>query len=105
MKYKSQNFTLNYSHFFFAAFLNPDHSIHLIFMVPSHKTFLHYSKLVQALMEYDNIHIRYMNANDYCNGTELQGWIENDPFWKYSTDQVADVMKVLSVYNYGGNFL
>lgn len=71
-------------------------------MVPSHKTYLHNSELTQALMAYENVKIRYLVASDFCNGTELQSWMECDPLWKYSLEQVAEVLKVLLVYKYGG---
>lgn len=53
-------------------------------------------------MSYENIKIQFMNVKDYCTGTELDSWIRGDPFWKYSTGQIAEVMKIMSVFKYGG---
>ncbi|CAH1735505.1 unnamed protein product [Chironomus riparius] len=85
-----------------SANLNPDYTIHLIFLTPTHQMMLRYTTLLKVLMSYKNIKIQFMNVKDYCKGTELDSWIKGDPFWKYSTGQIADVMKIMSVFKYGG---
>lgn len=85
-----------------SAKLNPDYTIHLIFLTPTREMFLRYTVLLKVLMSYDNIKIQFMNVKDYCKGTELDSWIRGDPFWKYSIEQIAEVMKIMSVFKYGG---
>ncbi|XP_070496631.1 uncharacterized protein [Chironomus tepperi] len=88
-----------------AAILNPDYIIHLIFLIPTHEIMLRYTTLMKVLLSYDNIQIRFLNVKDYCKGTDLDSWINDDPFWKYSTEQIAEVIKIMSVFKYGGVFM
>ena len=87
--------------------MNPDHNIYVLFT--SDVGFRNTSKLpiVDALLSYPNVHINHLNLTKYARNTPLEDWIKNDKLFRshYVVIHTSDVLRLLSLYKYGGTYL
>ena len=91
----------------FAALINPDLNVFLLFLsengFPNAKT----TPLINALLEYQNVQIRYLNITQYAEGTPIEALINKGELSrsKYQIEHTADVLRFLTLWKYGGTYL
>ncbi|XP_070507561.1 lactosylceramide 4-alpha-galactosyltransferase-like [Chironomus tepperi] len=90
-----------------AAKTNPDLQIYLLLATNETQMTLERSVLYDALAAYPNINIRYVNLLEYSRGTPLEQFMIEDKLnkSKYRIEHTSDVMRILTLYKYGGLYL
>lgn len=65
------------------------------------------NELVEGLLSYPNIHLRYFNPKELSKGTKLENFFERDAMANSSfpIEHMADIMRVLVLNKYGGQYL
>lgn len=91
-------------HLIFPARHNPDLQINLIFTSFADEMFLHSTNFSDALKSYNNIKFSFLNVLKFTKRTELRNWMKREPYWTYSTDEVAKVLGVALLSKFGGEF-
>ncbi|CAG9810445.1 unnamed protein product [Chironomus riparius] len=90
-----------------AALTNPNHNIFVMFA--SQVGFRNTSELpiIDALLSYPNINLNYLNVTKYAENTPLENWIKTDALFrsKYVAVHTADVLRLLSLFKYGGSHI
>lgn len=68
---------------------------------------LKYSELVDALLSYQNLHIRYLNPVEFSKGTKLENFFQRNAMENstHPLEHTADIMRVLILNKYGGQYL
>jgi lactosylceramide 4-alpha-galactosyltransferase len=66
-----------------------------------------YSEIIDGLLSYPNIHLRYLNPIEFSKGTKLENFFQRGAMAKssYPIEHTADVMRVLILNKYGGQYL
>uniref|UniRef100_A0A9I3BD26 Alpha 1,4-glycosyltransferase domain-containing protein n=1 Tax=Anopheles coluzzii TaxID=1518534 RepID=A0A9I3BD26_ANOCL len=90
-----------------AARANPEWNVYVLFAAPvgfRNHTIL---PVLDALLEYPNVHLRYVNLTTYANDTPLKEWMAGGEVLrsKYLNSHLSDVMRYLTLYKYGGTYL
>lgn len=93
--------------FNFLARINPDYKIYFLFCTNSTGVDLKVSELVEALLSYPNINLRYINPKEFSKGTKLEDFFARGVLNKssYPLEHLSDIMRVLILNRYGGQFL
>lgn len=65
------------------------------------------NEIVEGLLSYSNINIRYFNPKEFSKGTKLENFFERDAIANSSfpIEHMADIMRVLVLNKYGGQYL
>ena len=68
---------------------------------------LKYPEIAKVLLSYENIHVKYLNPYEFAKGSVIENLIESDAILnsKYPIEHMADVMRVLLLYKYTGQYL
>lgn len=66
-----------------------------------------YSELIDGLLSYSNIHLRYLYPKEFSKGTKLENFFERDAMNKslFPVGHAADIVRVLILNKYGGQYL
>uniref|UniRef100_A0A182MJS3 Alpha 1,4-glycosyltransferase domain-containing protein n=1 Tax=Anopheles culicifacies TaxID=139723 RepID=A0A182MJS3_9DIPT len=90
-----------------AARANPDWSIYVLFAAPVGFRNQTEQPILDALLSYRNVHLRFVNLTTYANGTPLEEWMESGEIFRslYMNSHLSDVMRYLTLYKYGGTYL
>ena len=91
----------------FAALINPDLNVFLLFLSENGFTNATTTPLINALLEYQNFQIRYLNITQYAEGTPIEALINKGELSrsKYQIEHTADVLRFLTLWKYGGTYL
>ncbi|XP_052865868.1 lactosylceramide 4-alpha-galactosyltransferase-like [Anopheles cruzii] len=92
-----------------AARTNPGWNIFVLFAAPvgfqnNRSTAL---PVIDSLLQYRNVHLRYVNLTTYGNDTPLDEWMQSGEIYRsqYMNSHLSDVMRYLTLYKYGGTYL
>lgn len=90
-----------------AARMNPNWNAFVLFAAPvgfRNKTAL---PLLDALLAYPNVHLRFVNLTTYAHDTPLRDWMQSGEIFrsKYMNSHLSDIMRYLTLYKYGGTYL
>ncbi|XP_052892304.1 lactosylceramide 4-alpha-galactosyltransferase-like [Anopheles moucheti] len=90
-----------------AARANPDWNIYVLFAAPVGFRNQTAQPILDALLDYRNVHLRFVNLTTYANETPLEEWMENGEIFRslYMNSHLSDVMRYLTLYKYGGTYL
>ncbi|KAG5666936.1 hypothetical protein PVAND_014941 [Polypedilum vanderplanki] len=90
-----------------AARINPDMEVYLFFATNSSGIDMHFSDLIEALLSYKNIHLRFLNPKEFSVGTILEDLFQKDKIKNssYPVAHLSDILRVLLLYKYGGQYL
>ncbi|KAG5666937.1 hypothetical protein PVAND_014942 [Polypedilum vanderplanki] len=90
-----------------AARINPDMEVYFIFATNSSGIDMHFSDLIEALLSYKNIHLRFLNPKEFSVGTILEDLFQKDKIKNssYPVAHLSDILRVLLLYKYGGQYL
>lgn len=93
--------------FLLLARTNPDMDIYFMFGTKTDGVNLLLNDLVQGLLSYPNIHLRYVNPIEFSKGTKLETFFQRRAMENssYILEHTADVMRVLILNKYGGQYL
>lgn len=66
-----------------------------------------YSDLINALVSYSNINLRFLNPNEFSHDTELENFFKRDELSKssYPIQHTTDILRILTLYKFGGTYL
>jgi mannosyltransferase OCH1-like enzyme len=66
-----------------------------------------YSELVDGLLSYSNIHLRYLYPKEFSKGTKLENFFEREAMNAslFPVGHAADIVRVLILNKYGGQYL
>lgn len=83
--------------------MNPNTRVIVLFLSPSNHIKLKKFNGFKAIMEYDNVHLRYFNLNDIISDSIIENWILNgnlDRSW-YRLVHTSDILRytILSKYS------
>lgn len=90
-----------------AARMNPNWNTFVLFAAPvgfRNKTAL---PLIDALLTYPNVHLRFVNLTTYAEDTPLERWMQTGEIFRsrYMNSHLSDIMRYLTLYKYGGTYL
>uniref|UniRef100_A0AAG5D802 Alpha 1,4-glycosyltransferase domain-containing protein n=1 Tax=Anopheles atroparvus TaxID=41427 RepID=A0AAG5D802_ANOAO len=90
-----------------AARANPQWNVFVLFAAPVGFQNRTTQPIVDALLDYRNVHLRYVNLTTYANDTPLEEWMQNGEIFRsqYMNSHLSDVMRYLTLYKYGGTYL
>jgi hypothetical protein len=84
------------------ALFNPNLTIYLIFSSFADQVLFQDTNFSLALKNYKNIRFKFLSVQTYSVGTLLNSWMNREPYWSYSADEVAEVFRMFLLYRYGG---
>ncbi|KAG5671232.1 hypothetical protein PVAND_001441 [Polypedilum vanderplanki] len=72
---------------------NPDMDIYFIFVTNSSGIDMQYSDLIDVLMSYNNIHLRFLNPIEFSKGTILEDFFQDDKLKdsNYQIEHMSDI--------------
>lgn len=87
--------------------MNPNMEIYFLFATKSDGISMKYSDLIDALVSYPNIHLRFLNPIQFSQQTPLENFFMRDELSKskYPIEHTADVLRILTLYKFGGLYL
>jgi lactosylceramide 4-alpha-galactosyltransferase len=87
--------------------MNPDMDVYFMFGTKTDGVNMKYSELIEALLSYSNIHLRYFNLFEYSKGTKLENFFKSGGVDKsgYPLEHAADILRILTLNKYGGYYL
>lgn len=87
--------------------MNSDYDVYFLFGTDSDGVNMQISDLVEALLSYPNIKMRYYNPKEFAKGTVLENFFERGAFErsKFKVSHMSDIMRTLTLYKYGGQYL
>ncbi|XP_555205.2 lactosylceramide 4-alpha-galactosyltransferase [Anopheles gambiae] len=90
-----------------AARANPEWNVYVLFAAPVGFRNRTTQPILDALLEYRNVHLRYVNLTTYANDTPLKEWMAKGDILQsqYMNSHLSDVMRYLTLYKYGGTYL
>uniref|UniRef100_A0A182QPW0 Alpha 1,4-glycosyltransferase domain-containing protein n=1 Tax=Anopheles farauti TaxID=69004 RepID=A0A182QPW0_9DIPT len=90
-----------------AARANPEWNVYVLFAAPVGFRNRTAQPIIEALLEYRNVHLRFVNLTTYANETPLEEWMQNGEIFRslYMNSHLSDVMRYLTLYKYGGTYL
>ncbi|XP_026299592.1 lactosylceramide 4-alpha-galactosyltransferase-like [Apis mellifera] len=86
--------------------MNPNMNVYLLFLSPS-KISKQSKKIFEQLQAYPNIRIRRVKFQNYVKNTPLDVWYKMDILKKskWPRIQMADILRFLTLWKYGGIYL
>lgn len=86
---------------------NPDYDVYFLFATNETHVDLEITPLMKALLSYSNLNLRYFNMIEYSKGTPLENFIASNELAKSKFEVVhtSDVMRMFTLYKYGGVYL
>ncbi|EDW75882.1 uncharacterized protein Dwil_GK15176 [Drosophila willistoni] len=96
-----------------AALHNPNFDIFVLFADPTYKVTkwrngsLEQSPLIEAILGYNNVHLRSLNLWTYSEGTPIEAWFKDGQLFqsRYLFSHLSDFLRYLTLYRYGGLYL
>ncbi|XP_053695406.1 lactosylceramide 4-alpha-galactosyltransferase [Sabethes cyaneus] len=90
-----------------AARKNPDWNAFVLFAAPVGFRNKSQLPLMDALLSYKNVHLRFVNLTTYAQDTPLEDWMKSGEIFrsKYMNSHLSDIMRYLTLYKYGGTYL
>uniref|UniRef100_A0A1S4HCI6 Alpha 1,4-glycosyltransferase domain-containing protein n=1 Tax=Anopheles gambiae TaxID=7165 RepID=A0A1S4HCI6_ANOGA len=90
-----------------AARANPGWNVYVLFAAPVGFRNRTTQPILDALLAYPNVHLRYVNLTTYANDTPLKEWMARGEILRsqYMNSHLSDVMRYLTLYKYGGTYL
>jgi lactosylceramide 4-alpha-galactosyltransferase len=81
--------------------------IYFIFVTNSTGIDMQYSDLIESLMTYHNIHMRFLNPIEFSRGTLLEDFFHRNKLKdsNFPIEHMSDVLRVLLLNKYGGQYL
>jgi lactosylceramide 4-alpha-galactosyltransferase len=87
--------------------MNPGIQTYFLFVSRSNFMSMKYSDLIDALLSYPNINLRFLNLVEYSKGTLLEDFFIRNELANSSNplEHTSDVLRMLTMYKYGGVYL
>jgi Glycosyltransferase sugar-binding region containing DXD motif len=87
--------------------MNADMEVYLIFFTSDDGVDMKQSDLINALIVYPNINIRYLNPTEFSKGTPLEQFFAENKMQNSSNpiEHLADISRVMLLNRYGGQYL
>ena len=90
-----------------AARANPNWNVFVLFASPvgfRNKSTL---PIIDALLQYPNVHLRFLNITTYAEQTPLSEWMKSGEIFRssYMNSHLSDILRYLSLWKYGGTYL
>lgn len=78
-----------------------------MFLTTTNIVRLNHTSLVDAIRDYGNVHLRFLNLNEFAEATPLESFIHSDKLKKskYRISHTSDVLRFLTLWKFGGTYL
>ncbi|XP_032585116.1 lactosylceramide 4-alpha-galactosyltransferase isoform X2 [Drosophila mojavensis] len=91
-----------------AALNNPNFQIFTVFSCPTYRPLVGRQKLlVDAIESYENVNFRHLNLRDYAMNTPIEDWVKRGELLNssYPMQHTSDLLRLISLYRFGGIYL
>ncbi|XP_017859374.1 PREDICTED: lactosylceramide 4-alpha-galactosyltransferase-like [Drosophila arizonae] len=91
-----------------AALNNPNFQIFTVFSCPTFRPLVGRQKLlVDAIESYENVNLRHLNLRNYAMNTSIEDWVKRDDLFtsNYPVHHTSDLLRLISLYRFGGIYL
>jgi hypothetical protein len=90
-----------------AARTNPDMQVYLFMATNESEVVMDHTPLLDVLLSYPNIHVRYFNISEYTRGTKIEEFFKtNHPEnSKFGYAHLSDIFRMLTLHKFGGLYL
>ena len=87
--------------------MNPELNVFLLFLSDKGFPNATTTSIFDAIMEYQNVQINYLNITEYAKGTPMEEWVTKGELSrsKYQVSHTSDVLRFLTLWKYGGTYL
>lgn len=91
----------------FLAIMYPERNIYVMFVTTTNDVQLNYSKLPEAILNYKNVHFKYLNMHEFSKNTPLEAWLLTDKLEKsrFKISHTSDALRFLTLWKFGGTYL
>jgi len=89
-----------------AARTNPDLEIFLLVVARKPMKVLERTKVLDVLLSISNVHINYLDIEEFSEGTPLEAFIASGELYNstYIIEHTSDVLRLLVLWKYGGTY-
>ncbi|XP_064541177.1 lactosylceramide 4-alpha-galactosyltransferase-like isoform X2 [Drosophila montana] len=91
-----------------AASNNPNFQVFLLFACPTYRPLSGGQKLlIDAIESYKNVQFRQLNISNYARDTPIEDWIKKGDLLNsgFPMQHTADLLRLISLYRFGGIYL
>jgi lactosylceramide 4-alpha-galactosyltransferase len=90
----------------FSARAYPNTKVFVLFLTKTDVVRLNHTSLLDALTEYDNVHLRLVNIYEFSKGTPLEAFVHSDELDKsrFQVSHTSDVLRFLTLWKFGGTY-
>lgn len=90
-----------------AARMNPNWNAFVLFAAPVGFRNSTPLPLIDALLAYPNVNLRFVNLSTYAQETPLDVWMQTGEIFRsrYMNSHLSDIMRYLTLFKYGGTYL
>lgn len=87
--------------------MNPEMEVYFLFVTKSNFISMKYSDLIDALLSYSNLNLRFVNPLEYSKETLLEDFFARDALSNssYPLEHTSDVLRMLTLHKFGGVYL
>lgn len=84
----------------------PDSKIFVMFMTNSDFARLNRSLLTEAFSSYPNVHLKYLNLQEFSKNSPVEDFLKTDKLAKskYRLSHTSDILRYLILYKFGGTY-
>ncbi|XP_034473974.1 lactosylceramide 4-alpha-galactosyltransferase-like [Drosophila innubila] len=88
-----------------AALNNPNFQVFVIFANP--KVIDKKNRFINVIQSYKNVHLRQLNIWRYAKDTPVEDWVLRDNMFLsiYPTEHTSDLLRLLTLYRFGGIYM
>lgn len=90
----------------FLAIMYPDSKIFVMFMTNSDFARLNRSLLTDAVSSYPNVHLKYLNLQEFSKNSPVEDFLKTDKLAKskYRLSHTSDILRYLILHKFGGTY-
>ncbi|XP_030556651.1 lactosylceramide 4-alpha-galactosyltransferase-like isoform X2 [Drosophila novamexicana] len=94
-----------------AALHNPTFEVFVLFAGPTYSypenSSQHQQPIIDAILSYKNVQLRQLNLRRYATGTPIEDWVKYGELFssRFPIHHVSDLLRLITLYRYGGIYL
>ena len=87
--------------------MNPELNVFLLYLSENGFPNATTTPIIDAILEYQNVQINYLNLTEYAKGTPMEEWVTKGDLSRsnYQISHTSDVLRFLTLWKYGGTYL
>ncbi|XP_067636314.1 lactosylceramide 4-alpha-galactosyltransferase-like [Eurosta solidaginis] len=90
-----------------AALHHPNLNVFALFVSPTYRDNKNTPPVMEAILQYPNVHLRNLNLWTYAAGTPMYHWLKEGNLFKssYVISHLSDFLRYLTLWRWGGTYL